>query len=417
MGSIDQEYKTIVNCRACNNPSIYTVWNIGKQMVVNYESLIDKVPLELVKCRGCDTVQLKHTVNPDRLFRKYYYKSGTNDTMCEELQDIVIQAKHYVDIKKGDAVADIGANDGTLLSYFPTYIDRYGWEPSQLYVEAKKHGYIINDYFPLGYQAITYSRKFKIITAIAMFYDVEDPNEFLQNIKNLLHPDGLFVIQMNYLESMLKNNAFDNILHEHLFYYNLTTLGALLYKLNLIIFHVELSDINGGSFRVFIKHNDNDDPKMQVDDTVVRMMMDEQNGESIEDFATRILDLKYENIQFLQQAKKDHKTVYGYGAGTRGTMILQYFGIGPDLMSAIADRNPVKWGMSTTTGIPIISELQMRVDHPDYLYVLPWFFRGEFLQRENEYLWNGGSIVFPLPKFEVLQGVVKYNKFQVGGDY
>ena len=239
-----------------------------------------------------------------------------------------------------------------------------------------------------------------------MFYDLENPNNFVEDISKILSSNGIWVIQMNYLVTMLENNSFDNIVHEHLEYYSLRSLEYLLTKHNLEVFDLEINDVNGGSIRTFIKHKDCTEYAISKKVNDIRINEKEIGLDGIKtylDFADRIQKLKDETYNFITCNNESGKKIYVYGASTRGNTLLQYYGLDNNLIKAAADRNPIKWGKKIVgSEIPIISEEQARIDNPDYFLVLPWYFLDEFIDREKIYLQKGGKFIVPLPKFQII---------------
>lgn len=414
---IPEGLTTRKTCRVCGSPDLKLVLSLGNQFISN---LIDSstqesymAPLELVLCDrekgGCGLLQLRHTVPGELLFRKYWYKSGINQTMRIHLGDIAKKAEKLVKPSPADIVLDIGCNDGTLLrSYKSSNIIVAGFEPAFNLIEEALIGTtkIINDFF--NYQAFEKefgSKKAKIITAIAMFYDLEEPNSFVRDIVKTLDSDGAWIVQMNYLPSMLQNNAFDNIVHEHLEYYSLRSLEYLLGMHDLEAFDVELNDLNGGSFRVYIKHKDC--RKYPIGKNVGNLReyeegMNLDNYSTYDEFAKRIHDLRAKTYEFVRKEVEKGNKIYLYGASTRGNTLLQFYGLNNRLIVAAAERNPRKWGKKTIgTLIPIISEEEAR-QKADYFLVLPWHFIKEFKEREKDYLDAGGKFIVPLPKLEII---------------
>ena len=406
------------SCRVCNKKELEPILSLGKQHIVNFLESSDqesiKVPLDLVLCNkkegGCGLLQLRHTVSGELLYRNFWYKSGVNQTMRDALRDITSKAEFLGNLKVGDLVVDIGANDGTLLrSYQKKGLILVGFETATKLIKDTEKGTtkIINDFFNYNSYIKEFpDRKAKVITSIAMFYDLENPKEFVEDIVKILEEDGVWVIQMNYLTTMLENNAFDNIVHEHLEYYSLNSLQFLLEKHGLKVFDVELNDINGGSIRTYIKHKEC--KKYEISDKV-REIIEYENKIGLDDiqpyhdFAKRIADLKENTTNFIKTEVSKGGKVYVYGASTRGNVLLQYYEIDNRLISAAADRNPTKWGKNIVgSQIPIISEEQARKEKPDYFLVLPWYFIDEFKQREASYLLSGGKFIVPLPKLQII---------------
>lgn len=410
-------------CRVCGSKNLSSLISLGSLYISNFmdnedgDSQTEEVgrqPLELVICDpdagGCGLVQTKHTCSPELLYRNYWYRSGINRSMTESLSDIAQKTEEIVKPKSGDHVIDIGSNDATLLRFYKTEnLNLVGFEPAtNLIAYAKKNcptGTYINEFFNFkSWQEKYAGKKAKIITAIAMFYDLEDPNEFVSDVTKCLDEDGVFVIQMSYLPLMLEQNAFDNICHEHLEYYSLASLNNLLKRHELEVFDAELNDVNGGSFRVYVQYKGH----RPISDNVRKLEEKEEklnlsSKKTYEDFVSRVFALKKELRDFIEEETKAGKKVYVYGASTKGNTLLQFYDLNKDLIKAAADRNPEKWGRKTVgTLIPIISEEQARKEKPDYFLVLPWHFLKEFVQREKDYLEAGGKFIVPLPEFKII---------------
>lgn len=400
----------IKNCRSCKSKKLIEILSLGEQYLSDFSKddyKPEKSPLDLVLCRSCNLLQLKNTVSPTLLYtERYGYKSGINDTMREELQKIVISAQRKINSHE-KIVVDIGANDGTLLSYYPKSVFKIAFEPIRKFAnECSKHAdVVINDFFNFkSYERKLKKKKTDIITAISCFYDIDNPNNFVRDVKKILQRDGIFVIQQNYLIGMLMNNAFDNIVHEHLEYYSLLSLENLLSRHGLEVFHVEESSVNGGSFITFISYK-NSKP---IQESVFRWREFEKalkldSVKIYNDFAKRVNKNKKDLYNLIVSLIGRKKSIYVYGASTRGNTLLQFYKLNNNLIKAAVERNPEKWGKKiASVGIPIISEEQARKEKPDYMLVLPWFFKDEFLEREKNYLESGGHFIFPLPKIEVI---------------
>jgi len=406
------------SCRVCNSIKLKPIMSLGDQHLINFTDSQSKntltAPLDLVLCNkkdgGCGLLQLRHTVPGELMYREFWYKSGVNQSMKNALADIVMRAETLVELSDGDNVIDIGANDGTLLRHYKNKnLKSIGFEPAKNLVEEAGQGTskIINAFF--SYEKFIEefpNQKSKVITSIAMFYDLQDPNKFVGDIAKILDKDGVWIVQMNYLVTMLENNAFDNIVHEHLEYYSLKSLEYLLKRHNLTIFDAELNDVNGGSIRTYIKHNSCE--KFPVTNKV-KEIIDYEDRLGLDDiqpyqqFSERISELKKVTYEFIKNQIEKGKTVYAYGASTRGNTLLQFYNLDYKMIKAIADRNPIKWGKKTAgTNIPIISEEQARKEKPDYFLILPWYFIDEFRNRETEYLKNGGKFIVPLPSFQIV---------------
>lgn len=406
-----QEVAAIRACRLCQSNQLDGILSLGSQYVSDFVTSDGKspqAPLELVRCKRCGLVQLKHTFSRGSLYRHYWYKSGISPTMRSALADLVVRACEISKPSLGDLVVDIGCNDGTLLrSYTTKGLTLVGFEPAENLVQEAKKGtdWIFNDFF----SARVFKQKFngqkaKIVTSVAMFYDLEDPNSFVADVSEILAPTGVWAVQQNYLATMLEQNGFDNIGHEHLEYYTLETMQLLLRKHGLEIFDVETNNVNGGSFRTFVCHTG----QYPIRDAVADMKKHEARlglGEhsTYEAFAENIRKMRTQARDFIAKEVKSGKTVYVYGASNRGNTILQYYGLDHTMINKATDANPEKWGRKTVgTLIPIVSKQEARRDKPDYFLILPHHFLGEITRDEKEYLENGGKFIVPLPKFRLV---------------
>lgn len=402
----------------CGSKNLRFILSLGEQYVTDFvdkpEDTINKGPLTLVLCDsssgGCGLLQLKHTFNHDALYKKYWYKSGISTSMVSALKEVVESVTSIIKLEKNDVVLDIGSNDGTLLKQYDDNLIKIGFEPSNLWeLGINKNTKIVNDYFGSDkFLNVSNNKKAKIITAIAMFYDLEDPNKFVYDLKKCLDENGIIVIQMNYLGLMLKNNTFDNISHEHLEYYSLKTLNYLLKKYDLEIFDVILNDVNGGSFRVYIKNkgsvitslNGYDRVKTQID-YEEKLGMDKK--EVYAEFAERIVSIKEKLLSILESEKAKGKKIFIYGASTRGLVILQFVGIDEKLISLATDKNKDKWGKYIAgTKIKIIPIDEYRIQSPDYLFVLPYHFINEIMNQEDVYIKNGGKLIVAIPEVKII---------------
>ena len=413
------------SCRICGSKNLTSILNLGDQYFANYSPksndvvpFEEKIPLELVRCdksidpKSCGLVQLRHTTPPNLMYDRYFYRSGINQTMTNNLNEIAKQAISKIKLNPNDIVIDIGCNDGTLLqNYKELPIRSIGFDPAKNMVQFSKQtgATIITEFFSAEEFIKNYgSEKAKIITSIAMFYDLEDPNQFVDDISKILHPDGIWILELSYLPLMLSQNAFDTIVHEHLEYYHLDALEFLLSKFNLKVVDIQLNDINGGSFRVVVQHKEKsiDNKSLQH---ITELREKEKNlnlstNQPFDDFIIKINDEKDKLVTFIKNEVSAGKTVHCYGASTKGNTLLQFYNLDKKLIQFIADRNPDKWGRKTIgTDISIISEEESHSMNPDYFLILPWHFINEFKEREKNYLKNGGKLLVPLPKFKIIQ--------------
>tara|TARA_Y100000768_G_C23977113_1_gene683630 strand:+ start:981 stop:2219 length:1239 start_codon:yes stop_codon:yes gene_type:complete len=355
------------------------------------------------------------------MFGKYWYRSGINPYMKKELNQIVESILSVHNLNEGDLWLDIACNDGTLLSYVPNNIKKLGIDPAEdsFFNESSKIAdEVIQDFFSLkNYNKSRFkNQKANIITCIAMFYDLDEPLEFLNDVYEVLDKDGLFVLQMSYTPLMIKQMAFDNICHEHVYYWALQSIQKVLNLAKLKVVDVQLNDANGGSFRLYIKKIESDINsfssapyrdicKVRIDSLLTwekNLKIDEEK--IWKDFYKSINSLKEETVDFLKKEKSKGKIICGYGASTKGNTLLQYFGIDNKIIDAIAERSPYKFGLKTIgTNIPIKSEDEVRKMNPDYFFVLPWHFISDFVKREDEFLSKGGKFIVPCPKFKIIE--------------
>lgn len=398
------------SCRVCGS-SVEPILSLGEQYVSTFlnpdESDGIKAPLELILCSNCKLLQLKHTVPGEKMFKNYWYVSGTNQTMKDALSDVACRAEQFIDLKEGDTVLDIGCNDGTLLaSYNTPNIYKIGFDPAENLATASRKvtDKVVVDYFDAKKFFDLAEEHPKIVTSIAMFYALDDPNKFVSDVKCVMHPDGVWIIQLSYLPLMLKQNDFGNICHEHLEYYSLQSIEYLLSLHGLDVVNAELNDVNGGSIRIYVKHKSEDlhytKTLLELREAEKRLKLD--TVEPYKEFAARVNRIKNDVYWFVQERLALGETVYVYGASTKGNTMLQYFGLTNLSITAAAERNPDKWGKVTVgSRIPIISEDKARAANPNYFLVLPWHFIEEFISREKEYLHNGRFIV-PCPNFTLI---------------
>ncbi len=399
-------------CRVCQSTALDKLLTLGNQYVSDFiasDGNSPRAPLELVRCRNCGLVQLKHTFSRRSLYRHYWYKSGISAMMRSSLSDLVLRTCEIAQPSSGDLVVDIGCNDGTLLRSYPVDgLFRVGFEPAENLIDEARKG--TNWVFGEFFNAKTFKQEFrdrkaKIVSSVAMFYDLDDPNAFTTDVAEILAADGVWVVQQNYLSTMLEHNGFDNIGHEHLEYYSLGTMQVLLARHGLEVFDVETNDVNGGSFRTFSCHKG----KRPIGNSVTRMKeyearlsLSEQS--TYERFAGNITKIRSQVRDFIVGEVKRGKKVYVYGASNRGNTILQYCRLDYTLIGKAADANPEKWGRTTVgTRIPIVSKEEARRDKPDYFLILPHHFLEEIKRDEKTYLESGGKFIVPLPEFRIVE--------------
>ena len=410
------------SCRICGSTALTKVINLGEQHLqgsfVKPEKELPpmrKIPCVLVRCdptideKACGLLQLAHTVPPAILYSAYWYRSGTNQTMRMQLKEIADQTVSFIRKKKA-LVLDIGCNDGTLLKCYPAAYEKVGIDPSDIAGEIHEDITIIQDLFPCTRLSTWLgARKFDVVSSIAMFYDLEDPIAFVNSIKNVLAKEGLWVFEMSYMPTMLDQNAYDTICHEHLEYYSLAVIEYILRKTDMKLVHASLNSSNGGSIRCFATHIDNfsfDDKVTQHALANLRLQefdLELDTDKPYKNFQNRIEKHRDELKALLKKLKRKGKKIHVYGASTKGNTLLQWCDIDHTIVDCAAERNADKFGARTIgTDIPIVSEAESRALKPDYYLVLPWHFKEEFLEREKDMIARGTGMIFPLPAIEVV---------------
>jgi hypothetical protein len=403
-------------CRNCNSANLRKLFSLGRLKFTGKflpkNKFIPSGVLELIICMNCKLIQLRNNFNPSYMYNNDYgYRTGINSTMISHVKKVVKKLSKIASIKKNDAVLDIASNDATLLNFYKKKsITTFGIDPL-VNKFIKNYGqitYKISNFFSFkSVNSICPNIKFKIITALSVFYDLKEPNLFLEDIKKLLHPEGLLYIEFADLKSIIERNMFDTICHEHLEYYSSTVLINMLKKHKLRIFNQEYNTINGGSSAYYICH---DQAKYNFNQKKLIKILKEEKKLGLSNFSTfinfkkkiDIIKLKL-NLILKRLVNKNNKTIHAYGASTKGNVLLQYFKINNKILSYVAERNPNKYNLYTPgSNIKIISEKKSRSLKPDYYLVLPWHFREEILKREFLVRKKGTKFIFPLPQVEIL---------------
>lgn len=405
----------IKKCRNCNFSKLNFLFTLGNLAFTgkfpNRFKNIPRAILNLVMCDKCKLVQLDRNFSKRYLYGKDYgYRTGINQTMTKHVRSVTLSAFKKIKLKAGDAVLDIASNDGTLLnSYSNKGIIKVGIDP--VINKYKRYYKNINYYFPNFFSEkiipkILKRKKFKIITALSMFYDLSKPNDFLRDIKKILHEDGIFILEHADLYSIYKHNLFDTICHEHLEYYSSTVIFNMLSKHKLKIFDHKFNKINGGSSQYYICHNNS---KFKTNLKRINKIKNlEKEGKlssvtTFKNFYKKINEIKTKLNLKIDSIIKNDQIIHGYGASTKGNVLLQYLNINSQIVKYIAERNPKKYNKYTPgTKIKIISEKNSRLKNPDYYLVLPWHFKNEILNREKKIRAKGCKFIFPLPKLTVV---------------
>ena len=405
-----------MKCKNCKKTSFKKILKLGKQPLSGffYEKKITNLKtysLDLYKCNNCNLVQLKNEFISNKLFGKNYgYETAVSNLMVSHLNKKKKKLIRNKYVKKKSKILDIGCNDGTFLNLFKNSHDLFGIDPSAIKFKKKynKNIELITDYFSKKnlLAKINKKTKFDLITSFAVFYDIDDPNAFCNDIDELLMDNGVWVCELSYLPLMLKNLTFDQICHEHLTYYTVNVFEKIINKSGLRILDLSLNEINGGSIEIIVcKKNSNHKSNLRK---IEKIKKDENkiNDKSYLNFQNRVINIKKELISFLVK----NKGTIGYGASTKGNIILNFCKIKSNNLNFICDANPKKINKYTPgSNIKIITKSKMRKINPKNLLILIWSFRKEVIKQEKNFIKNGGNLIFHLPKFHIVNKK-NYNK-------
>lgn len=405
----------IHKCRSCKSKKLEKAFNLGNQFLTgvfpeNKKQYVTKGYLSLVICKNCSLLQLEHSFDTEEMYGDNYgYMSSLNQAMFDHLKNKVAKLKSKINLVSNDIIIDIGSNDGTFLSFFEKKFKLIGVDPTikKFHKFYKKNILKISDFFSKeSVVKILGKKKAKLITSISMFYDLPDPIKFVEDIYDCLDKDGLWHLEQSYMPSMIKNISYDTICHEHLEYYSLKSIKFILDKVGFKIIDIEFNEINGGSFAISAakkKSYHKEDKKtvqwlLQKEETLRYNELKTHKA-----FYKECLKQKLLLINLLRNLKDMKKKVFGYGASTKGNVILQFCNIDKNLIPYIGEVNKYKFNRFTPgSNIRIISEDKLKKMRPDYLLVLPWHFKDFIIKKEKKFLSNGGKLIFPLPDIEII---------------
>lgn len=409
-------YREIQGCRVSGSRNLVSVLNLGYQELTGVfpRSISQPVtcgPLELVWCPDSGLLQLKHSYDAAEMYGENYgYRSGLNQSMVVHLTDKVRYLERLIPLKHGDVVLDIGSNDATTLkAYSAAGIKKIGIDPTgnKFLQHYSSDIRLVPDFFSSAAYHSIESQPAMIVTSIAMFYDLDSPVGFAREIASILADNGIWHFEQSYMPSMLRMNSYDTICHEHLEYYSLAVVKKILDAADLKLVDVVMNSVNGGSFAVTAAKKSN--TSVHVNSTVIDWLLEQEDRMGLNtprpyrDFEERVFRHRDDLTRLIRGLCADGKKVLGYGASTKGNVVLQFCGLTNKDIPAIADVNPDKFGCFTPgTHIPIVSEEDARKMKPDYFLVLPWHFKDGILRREKEYLANGGKMIFPYPEIEIV---------------
>lgn len=403
-------------CRVSNSKNLIDVLDLGFQSLTgvfpkSIDESITQGPLKLVWCPTSGLLQLKHSFDLNEMYgMNYGYRSGLNQSMVQHLQQKVLYLQRIQSLSAGDIVLDIGSNDGTLLSAFNMKgIKLIGIDPTgEKFRKFYKDGIeLVPDFFSAEvFKSKSKTQKAKIITSIAMFYDIESPLDFIKDIYEVLDDDGIWHFEQSYMPTMLRMNSYDTVCHEHLEYYCLGVIKNMLDSSGMKLIDVQMNAVNGGSFAVTAAKRS---LSVKANNTVIDWLLGQEDRMGLNtprpfrDFEERVFRHRDDLSRLIRALNADNKKVVGYGASTKGNVLLQFCNFSSQDIACIAEINPDKFGAFTPgTHIPILSEVEVKLMKPDYMLVLPWHFRDSIIRREAEYLASGGKLIFPLPEIEIV---------------
>ena len=408
-------YSEIEKCRISGSKNLIPVLHLGNQYLTGVfprkrDAKLTCGPLELVWCPESGLLQLRHSYSLTEMYGENYgYRSGLNQAMVRHLTQKVHHLLRIRSLNPGDIVLDVGSNDGTLLNAYPDIkLRRIGIDPTaDNFRQFYSQSVIVEATF---FSAKVFRNHFaneqaKIITSIAMFYDLENPVEFVREIASILADDGIWHFEQSYMPSMLRMNAYDTVCHEHLEYYSLRVIERLLCSCNLNLIDVQMNAINGGSFAVTAAKKDSPlKPNRAIIDWLLAQedRMGLATPRPFRQFEERVFEHRKNLMNLVEAINSSGRRILGYGASTKGNVLLQFCGFTEADIPAIAEVNPDKFGCFTPgTAIPIVSEKEAKAMKPDYFLVLPWHFKETIIQREQEFISGGGKLIFPLPEIEI----------------
>ena len=411
------------HCRVCGNEHLRPVISLGDQplsgVFVNPNATEPpRSPLELVRCasegerEACGTVQLRHSADLASMYGATYgYASSISPTMAAHLDAKVRSLRAFVSLTPGDTVLDIGCNDGTLLNAYgaETALVRVGMDPSSgRFLDCFQPDIQVGcDFFSAqGFWRLAGDRTCRIVTSIAMFYDLDDPLTFMREVRSILAHDGVWEVELSYLMLLLEQLTYDQICHEHVTYLGIRQMDWMIRRCGLRLLDVALNDVNGGSFSLRVGRDDG--PYQPNEAAIGEAMLAEarlQEDGPFDRFRNRVLGQRDDVRSFFAMARAAGSLVCGYGASTKGNVVLSYCGLGVQDIPMICDRTPEKHGLLTPgSRIPIVSQATVRARKPDYLFVMIRPFRSEVIRDELDFLRSGGRLVFGLPRLHVVDG-------------
>jgi hypothetical protein len=408
-------YTEISGCRISGSKNLITVLSLGEQCLTGVfpksaDTAVTQGPLDLVWCPDSGLLQLKQSYSLDEMYGDNYgYRSGLNPSMVSHLTNKIRGLERLVSLSPSDLVIDIGSNDATSLKAYSGRHRKVGIDPT-----GRKFASFYTDditLLPDFFSAEVFRARFpqdkaKIVTSIAMFYDLEQPLRFVRDIASVLADGGVWHFEQSYMPSMLRTHSYDTICHEHLEFYSFKVVKSMLEQCGLRVVDVQMNAVNGGSFAVTAckagaPHRSNL--------PIIEWLLQQEEDLGLDTpqpyraFEASVYSHRKNLLRLIDSLVADGKTVFGYGASTKGNVLLQFCGLTSKHLPCIADVNEQKFGCFTPgTNIPIVSEKEAHAMSPDYFLVLPWHFKHTILEREKAFLAQGGKFIFPLPEIEIV---------------
>ena len=404
-----------MECRICGQVGLNSILSLGHTPLANAllrEDQLDegesRWPLELAWCPDCSLAQITETVPPEILFREYAYFSSFSDTMVAHARSIADRMRTTRNLNSSSLAVEIASNDGYLLQwYHKAGIPVLGIEPAQniaKVAESERGVRTISEFFgsDVAERLSQSGEKADVIHANNVLAHVADLNGVVAGFAKLLKPDGVVVVEAPYLKDLIDHVEFDTIYHEHLCYFSLTALTRLFQQHGLTIVDVERLAIHGGSLRIFAVHS----ASAVTQPSVVRLLEEEatwvRDGASYKTFGSRVESLRGELTRLLERLKSEGKRIAVYGASAKGSTLMNFFGIGSEMIDFVVDRSTIKQGLYTPgTRLKICDPSRLVEDQPDYCLLLTWNFADEILKQQSTYRRHGGKFIIPIPEVRV----------------
>lgn len=415
-------YRYYTLCRFCGSDLLEKVLDLGPMPLaggfIDYRNIrtIEKreyyYPLELGFCKNCFLLQTICVIEANTLFKNYYYFSSKINTLVKFFNEVADEIKVIVGNSQKKLVVEIGSNDGAFLTAIAQRgLRRVGVDPAENIVSPliKNNIPVINDYFNINTANTiikTYG-KADIVASFNTLAHIENIHEVLFGIKKLLKPSGILLFQTHYLKSLIKNYQYDMIYHEHQYYYSLMTLQKLFVQYDMEIYNVKLLTLHGGSMMYYVKHKSN--KQISIQKSIYQVLKKEKelkfhHVETYKKYQKAIHDSKKKLQQVILSIQKKKKTIAGYGASGRGTIVSNYCIITKDQMPYVIDDSPKKQGayMPGTHQKIISSEILYAVNRPDYVILFAWSFFDEIVKKHKKYIEAGGKFIVPFPRVKII---------------